>query len=228
MVTDGQSAYNIAKAQALGHTVTTRTMSSTIATPVAQLLEFDAIFLSPGAPPATFDLLRFGVADGGRLQQYAFYGGTLALNVSCSQGQTGIAPGGVSFSCTSPGHNAEQLTTPTHPYLTGEGFGGQVLDASRFLNWNQTDHGYLVNVPGAATVILSNTDGPALIAYRVGVGDVRGRVLVSTLNYGWATGGDARGAPLENLLNYALVPEPATLLLLLLGGNMALRRRRAA
>ncbi len=228
MVTDGQSSYNIARAQALGHTVTTRTMSSTIATPVAQLLGFDAIFLSPGAPSATFDLLRFGVTDGGRLQQYAYYGGTLVLNVSCSQGQGLIAPGGVNFCCTSPGHNAEQLTTPDHPYLTGAGYGGQVLSASRFLNWNQTDHGYLSDVPGGGAVILSNSDGPALVAYPVGGGAMQGRVLVSTLNYGWATGGDARGAPLDNLLDYALVPEPVTLLLLLGGSGMVLRRRRAA
>ena len=47
------------------------------------------------------------------------------------------------------------------------------------------------------------------------------------MNYGWATGGDARGAPLDNLINDALVPEPAALVLLLAGAVLG-RRPRAA
>ena len=223
MILDGASTANRERAMELGYNVTAWTLSTTRTKTLADLQQFDAIFLSPGAPSVTYTLLEPVIQNGGLLQQYAFYGGTLALNVSSNASHTPVAPGGVGFSYVIGGHNAEQIVTADHPYVTGGDFGGSSLTEADFANWNLTDHGYLTGLPRDTTIVLSNTDGPSLVEYTVG--DDGGRVVISSMNFGWASGGESRGAPLDNLLLYTL-PEPGSLILLLVAAGCTLGRPR--
>ncbi|HYP06499.1 MAG TPA: hypothetical protein VER03_09760 [Bryobacteraceae bacterium] len=137
------------------------------------------------------------------LTEFVENGGYLWLNLAGSGGcAPDAAPGGVSFvawNCNSAPHDQETIASPTHSYFTGAfSPAAKPLTAADFANWQTTDAGHLDNIPANAKVLLSNAKGPALVEYGVG----KGWVVVSTLTYGWATGG-ARGAALDNMLLYA-------------------------
>jgi hypothetical protein len=225
MIEDGQSEDNIATAEALGHQVSTEWLDNITQMSEAQLAPYEVIFLSPGIGFSAFDNLREAVASGGSLQQYVASGGTLVLNVATNTGsQSDIGPGGADYVSSGP-HNSESFALPGHPYLTGSGYGGWVLTPEHFDNWGHTDHGHVTGLPSRASEILENTDGTSLAQY----GHDDGYVLISTLTVGWALGGDARGAPQENMINYAAyLPEPATIPLLTLGALLVARRRRGS
>jgi hypothetical protein len=225
MTTDGVSGDNISRATALGETVTTTTLSTISVSTPSSLSPYSVIWVSPDLD-TSYTSLRTAVALNGSLERYVFNGGRLVLNVAGNAGnQADIAPGGIDYD-RSTIHNAETFTTPAHPYLTGVGYGGAALTPSDFDTWSFTDHGIFQNLlPGTITV-LSNANGPSWVEYPYGAG----RVLLTTLTYGWGSNG-ARLAPRDNLILYPVVlPEPAaglTMLSLAATGLLA-RRRRAA
>lgn len=166
------------------------------------------------------------------LTQFVNEGGYLWLNLAGSACAPNSAPGGAGFvqwGCGSTYHNSETIATPDHPYFKGT-FDPKAkpLTAANFLNWDSTDSGHINTLPGNATTLLSNTRGPSLTEYAYG----QGWVVVSTLAYGWGTGG-ARGPAMDNMLLYAAnqvrgsdpsgastVPEPSTMALFAAGAAL--------
>jgi hypothetical protein len=139
------------------------------------------------------------------LERFANAGGTLVLNVCGNAGsQPDIAPGGVDYD-RSFTHNAEAILAPGHPYFTGAGYGGSVLTRGSFGPWVYTDYGVLTGLPAGATTLLANTDGVSLVEYRWGAG----RVIVSTLSYGWPGFPDRMGPAWNNLMRYAAALRPS-------------------
>ena len=133
------------------------------------------------------------------LAAYVQAGGVAVINIaSYLSSANDIDPAGTDLYRTRT-HDAETILLPDHPYITGQPYGGSVLTTGDFGNWYSTDYGWLTGYPAASQVVLQNTDGASWIQYPYG----SGQVIVTTLLYGWA-GGGARGAPLENLVEYAL------------------------
>ena len=123
------------------------------------------------------------------------------INVAGNSGsQSDIDPVGTDYDRTTT-HQAEQILLPNHPYITGQGYPGNALSVSDFNNWGSTDHGWLTGFSsGDANSVLRNTDGVSWVEYSHG----SGTVIVTTLTYGWGSGGAARGNPLRNLIEYSL------------------------
>ncbi|OQW91370.1 MAG: hypothetical protein BWK78_04840 [Thiotrichaceae bacterium IS1] len=125
-------------------------------------------------------------------------GGVVVLNVAGNCGnQDNIAPLQVHYRCSY--NNREKFIDSTHPYITGTKYGEQPISESGFDGWNYTDHGFLINIPKFASVLLSNSDGASLIEYRLG----KGLVIVSTITFGCCTQKSSDpGQPLTNLVKY--------------------------
>ncbi|MBI4552858.1 MAG: T9SS type A sorting domain-containing protein [Candidatus Latescibacteria bacterium] len=133
------------------------------------------------------------------LTTYVQNGGTAVINIAGNIGNgTDIAPGGVDYSRATT-HNSESILLPSHPYITGVPYGGAALSTTNFNSWSSTDHGTLSGFPVDAEVVLQNSNGPSWVQYRYG----SGQVIVTTLTYGWGTGG-ASGDPHRNLIEYSL------------------------
>jgi hypothetical protein len=172
---------------------------------------YQVVYVAPDLADADYTLLRQMVAPGGVIEQFVSMGGVAVLNVAGSFGdQLDVAPDGVGFSSAAQ-HLSEQILTPLHPYITGAGFGGEVLGTSDFANWQPTDYGTLTDLPVNASVLLANNDGPSLAEYQYG----DGRVIVSTLAYCWDGKPASQEAAARNLLRYshfytgsALTPGP--------------------
>jgi hypothetical protein len=171
---------------------------------------YRAIYLPAVADAADLGQVRSLVAVGGVLERFVYSGGTLVLVLTGYTGdQPDIAPGGVDVVRDGP-HNVEVILTPTHPYFIGSGYGGSRLSRGSFGAWRHTDLGTLGDLPEAATVLLRNEDGASLVEYRYG----QGRVIATTLSFGWP-GFPARvGSAWNNLLRYGAAmpaaPPPVT------------------
>jgi len=136
---------------------------------------------------------------GGVIEQFVSLGGVAVINVAGTFGeQDSVAPGGVGFSAVSS-HDSETIQVPDHEYFTGLGYGGAALMPPDFTSWNSTDLGTLTNLPGNATILLSNTGGPSLAEYPYG----DGKVIVSTLTYCWDSEPSSQGAATSNLILYS-------------------------
>lgn len=228
MAFDGKSDSNALRAFQLGHTVTGSTLANMNTMTQQQLGQYQTIFVSPDLSLQSYGALRTAVADGGSLQHYVATGGTLVLNVAGRIGsQHDIAPGGVDY-VGGIFANAETIGASTHPLITGVGYNGNLLSATDFAMWLHTDHGYIdpasLAALNAPISIVSNQSGPSVVEYQYG----QGRVLITTLTVGWAMGGQARGDVQENVINYEVAPEPASLALLGIASLLVLRRRHAA
>jgi len=175
------------------------------ADPNQLLANYRAVYVPTVLSVDQYPKLRSLVVTGGVLERFVNAGGTLVLNVGGNAGsQPDIAPGGVDYNRNDI-HNAEAIMTPSHPYFTGSGYGGAVLNRGNFGSWLNTDYGILDGLPQGATVLLTNTDGPSLVVYPWG----RGHVIISTLSYGWA-GFPARTGPAwNNLLLYGASLKPS-------------------
>ncbi len=150
--------------------------------------------------------LRSAVAPGQPLEQFVSLGGTLVLNVAGNNGsQADLGPGGLDYD-RSFTHEFATLLRPAHPYVTGAGYGGTALTAAMFNNWGLTDHGTLTGLPSGAVELLANGQGASMIEYAWGAG----RVIASTLTFGWASGPENFGAPFENQLLYAAGGDEST------------------
>ncbi|RJP37716.1 MAG: hypothetical protein C4547_05320 [Phycisphaerales bacterium] len=195
LMSTNQSTINNPRAQSFGYDVTARSITDIVAS--QDLAGFDFVWINPNVSAGDAAQLRAGSAEGGSLDLYAKGGGVLVINIAGNAGdQADIAPGGTDY-IRRITHQAEQFTTPDHPYLTGEGYNGAALTVEEFNNWNSTDHGWLEGLPDAVTV-LSNPDGPSWAQYDWG----SGTVIVTTLTYGWG-GGGGRLNPLDNHLKHS-------------------------
>jgi hypothetical protein len=162
-------------------------------------LQFLSTYVGPGLSAEDYAFLQGLSATGGFIERFVSLGGLAVINVAGEpqSAQANLAPRGVGFQPSGP-HTFQTLLLPTHPYLTGQGFGGETLGIPAFNNWGPTDRGHLTNVPPGASVVLRNSDGPSWIEYNHGAG----RVIVTTLTY--CTDGQplSQGAALRNLLKY--------------------------
>ncbi|MGC9444720.1 MAG: hypothetical protein ACP5E9_07345 [Candidatus Methanospirareceae archaeon] len=133
------------------------------------------------------------------LSTYVQLGGVAVINIAGNIGSVNnIDPAGTNYD-RSQTNNHPTILLPSHPYITGQPYGGCVLATSDFSSWGATDHGWLTDYPASSKVVLRNTVGSSWLQYPYG----SGQVIVTTLTYGWGTGG-GRGQPLENLIEYAL------------------------
>ncbi|RJP36517.1 MAG: hypothetical protein C4547_07145 [Phycisphaerales bacterium] len=196
LMSTNQSTINNPRAQSFGHNVTARSIVDIVAS--NDLDQFDVVWINPNPTAADYNALRTGSANGGTLETYARTGGTLVLNVVGNQGnQADIAPGGIDFN-RSVIHDNETIAEPDHPYITGAGYGGAQLNEGMFVNWFNTDHGWLEDLVNGATTVVKNVDGPTWVEYPWG----GGTVIVTCMTYGWGING-ARAEPLDNLIKYS-------------------------
>ena len=167
--------------------------------PQLRQLQFLTVYVAPGLTFDDYDDLRRLSADGGFIERFVFFGGVAVIHVQGEgQDESGLAPRGVRFRRTA-NHNMAGILDPTHPYITGLGYDGALLDGLSFINWNPTDEGVLVDFPDDATVLLENVDGASLIEYEHG----QGRVIVSALTFCTQMLLNSQGEGLDNLLKFS-------------------------
>ena len=134
------------------------------------------------------------------LSAYVQAGGVAVINIAGNIGSVNdIDPAATDYD-RSRVHEHESILLPSHPYITGQPYGGSLLATGDFDRWSCTDHGWLTGYPASSQVVLRNTDGVSWLQYPYG----SGQVIVTTLTYGWGSRG-AHGSPLENLIEYALL-----------------------
>jgi uncharacterized repeat protein (TIGR01451 family) len=133
------------------------------------------------------------------LSAYVQAGGVAVINIAGNIGSVNdIDPAGTDYD-RSQTHEHATILLPSHPYISGQPYGGSLLASGNFDQWGCTDHGWLTGYPASSQVVLKNIDGTSWVEYPY----ESGQVIVTTLTYGWGSGG-ARGGPLENLIEYAL------------------------
>ena len=160
---------------------------------------YQAIYIAPGLGADDYARLRAMVAPGGTIERFVALGGVAVLNVAGTLGdQPAVAPDGVGFLGLSQ-HEAEQLLTPLHPYVTGAGYGGEALDSASFEGWLPTDYGVLSDLPGDATTVVANSTGPSWVEYVHGAG----RVIATSIGFCWQGRPPSQQAAARNLLRYA-------------------------
>ncbi len=161
--------------------------------------QFLSIYVAPDLGDEDYAFLRQLSAQGGFIELFVRLGGAAVINVAgFGLEQPQLAPRGVGFQ-PSGSHNVENIRVGLHPYITGEGYGGEPLTAQSLNGWGPSDRGHLTNVPEDATVVLTNADGPTWVEYNHGAG----RVIVSTLNYCTTGLPNSMGDALDNLLKYS-------------------------
>ncbi|GEM_PF-931305 len=174
------------------HSYDTVTEAEFIALSAEEMEQYRAVYLEP-------NWNDYGSLNLTNLADYVQAGGVAVINIAGNIGSANdIDPAGTDYHREYT-YNAETILLPEHPYITGQPYGGSLLTTSDFNSWGSTDHGWLTGYPTASQVVLQNTTGPSWLQYSYG----SGQVIVTTLTYGWG-GGGGRGAPLENLLEYAL------------------------
>lgn len=156
------------------------------------------IYVAPGLHTGDYGRITAMTHAGGLIERFVRLGGVAVMNVAGDVDGMDVAPGGVDFLRTVPSNQAF-IEDSLHPYLTGEGYGGELLNQVNFFGWGPTHEGVLADVPMDAVIVLRAPDSrPIWIEYKHGAG----RVIVTTLSYCNA-GADSRGQPLTNLLRYS-------------------------
>jgi hypothetical protein len=172
---------------------------------------FLSVYIAPGLSEVDYGFLQLLSEPpsgprplGGFIHRFVEIGGLAIIHVAPSPSlptstlmRPNLAPRGVGYQPPLR-TDAEVLNRPTHPFITGAGFGGEPLATASFANWDPTDRGYLTNVPADATIVLRNPSGPTLIEYPHG----NGKVIVTTLTFCTPAQPRSMGNPLDNLLKY--------------------------
>jgi hypothetical protein len=181
---------------------------TTRAIPLTALTDMDPVelqalwlvtYVAPGLVVDDYIELAQMSQPGGFIDRFVSMGGVAVINVGGDTNAFDIAPRGVDFVRT-PFTNQDFINAPQHPYITGAGYAGAMLDANSFVNWGPVDSGVLDQVPADATVVVRRFDNrPTWVEYNHGAG----RVIVTTLEYCGMSGPLSRGATLENLLKYS-------------------------
>jgi hypothetical protein len=157
--------------------------------------------VAPGLSDEDYAFLQGMSQPGGFLERFVSLGGLAVINVAGggTSVRTDIAPGGVNLSSPSSPVNAQIIVNQIHPFITGEGFGGETLSASSFSQWMPTARGFLSDLPADATTVLrNNASQPSWIEYPYGAG----RVIVTTLTFCTPDQPASMGRALDNLLKY--------------------------
>jgi hypothetical protein len=95
--------------------------------------------------------------------------------------------------------NTQTIQNAIHPFVTGQGYGGDLLSTSSFSQWQPTARGYLTDLPADTTTVLRSAVGqPSWIEYPYGAG----RVIVTTLTFCTPDQPASMGRALDNLLKY--------------------------
>jgi len=174
------------------HSYDTVTEAGFAALSAEEMGQYCAVYLEP-------NWNDYGNLNLTNLAAYVQAGGVAVINIAGNIGSADdIDPAGTDYHREYT-HNSETILLSEHPYITGQPYGGSLLTISDFNSWGSTDHGWLAGYPPSSQVVLQNTRGPSWLQYPYG----SGQVIVTTLTYGWG-GGGGRGAPMENLLEYAL------------------------
>ncbi len=163
--------------------------------------QFLSVYVAPGLSDSDYGFLQAMSQSGGFLDRFVSLGGLAVINVAGggTTVRTDIAPGGVNLSLPSQAVNSEEILNSLHPYVTGEGFGGDLLTASTFTQWNPTALGFLSDLPaGATSVLRGNTGQPTWIEYNYGAG----KVIVTTLTFCTPGQPNSMNHALDNLLKY--------------------------
>jgi hypothetical protein len=206
------TACTSARATELDMSSTERPMQSFLSQENPDILHglYLSFYVSPGLDEEDYAMLQVLSAgpsvarpNGGFIYRFVQLGGVAVIHVAPQPNlvttmlRPNIAPLGVGYQPPLT-TNTQFVNAPTHPFMTGEGYGGEPLTASAFAGWDPTDRGFLTNVPPGATTILRNPRGPTLIEYNHGAG----KVLVSTLTFCNPAEALSMGNPLNNLLEY--------------------------
>jgi len=173
--------------------------------PARLLSQFLTIYVAPGLSEEDYGFMQALSAPDGVIERFVALGGLAIINVAPDPSATpnatardGIAPNFVGFQPPLRSET-ETIAAQGHPYITGEGFGGQALSTASFLTWGPTDFGFLTNVQAiGATVLLRNPRGPTMIEYNYGAG----RVIVTSLTFCTPNETATMGDALDNLLKY--------------------------
>ena len=163
--------------------------------------QFLSVYVAPGLSDADYAQLQNMSQPGGFLERFVFLGGLAVINVAGGGSiRTDIAPGGVNLTQASTAANGATILNVLHPYITGEGYGGEPLSASSFTQWGPTSRGFLNGLPAGATSVLRSDTGqlPTWIEYNYGAG----KVIVTTLTYCTTGQNASMGRALDNLLKY--------------------------
>lgn len=160
---------------------------------------YQVIYVAPGLNNDDYISLKALVAPGGVIEQFVNSGGVAVINATgASENQPNVAPDDVGISGTSQ-HDSETIALATHLYITGGGYGGELLSTDSFGSWQHTDLGILTNVPSGAKIVLANSDGPSWAEYRHG----NGWVIVTTLTFCTGSEPKSQQAAARNLLRYS-------------------------
>jgi len=173
--------------------------------PARLLSQFLTVYVPPGLSEDDYTTLNKLAAPNGFIEQFVALGGVAVINVApdpaetpTTETRTGIAPGFVGYQ-PPLASMSETIAAPSHPFITGEGFGGHTLSSSSFASWQPTDRGFLTGFQGLpSTVLLRNARGPSMIEYNYGAG----RVIVTSLTFCTQTQPASQGDALDNLLTY--------------------------
>lgn len=159
---------------------------------------YQAIYVAPDLGAGDYAMLQQMSAVGGVIEQFVASGGAVVINVAGELGDwLDVAPGGVDF-IGGKTHDSQTVLLPSHPYITGLGYGGEPLAEGDFTDWFPSDYGTLAELPVGAAVVLSNDDGPTWAEYNYGAG----RVIVTTLAYCYADRPATQGVATRNLFRY--------------------------
>jgi hypothetical protein len=204
IIPEGENQFACARDQSvlLGFSSFGPTMNAlaTVEDPVQRHLQFLVTYVAPGLGGQDYGLVRQMSAADGFIDVFVRLGGVAVINAAgLATEQPAIAPRGVGFLRTASFHNSETILDLSHPYITGDGYGGEPLSAADFVGWGATDQGIITNVPPDATVLLENIDGPSWIEYNHGAG----RVIVTTLTYCTEGQPATMGQAFRNLLKYS-------------------------
>lgn len=167
--------------------------------------QFLSIYIAPGLSDTDYGLLQNMSQPGGFLERFVSLGGLAVINIANASGnsallRTDVAPGGLNYSHPPQSDvNTQTIINMLHPYVTGEGYGGDPITNSTFTQWNPTSLGFLSDLPAeTATVLRGNTSQPTWIEYNYGAG----RVVVTTLTYCTPGQPNSMNKALDNLLKY--------------------------
>ncbi len=145
-----------------------------------------------------FVFLQNMMRPGGFIERFVALGGLAVINIASVADRDDIAPGGVDYRA---GGNAdsETILNQLHPYITGQGYGGEPLLASSFSQWGPTDRGFFTSLPmGSMQLLRSSPARPSMIEYNYGAG----RVILTSLTFCTPSQPSSMGRALDNLLKY--------------------------
>ncbi len=145
--------------------------------------------------------------NGGIIEKYVKKGGIFVANAAHNSGQDVTGPGGSNFGSYQQSGNTDENPTVAdndHEWITGQGYGGNGLNANNFQGWGTTCHGY-VTAPGMLAdsgganlgtnpetnkwndILWSNANNkPAFIEYVLD----EGYVMMNMMTFDWGNRGN--------------------------------------